>query len=118
VPPIRMTTDVDKARQILVNLAGNAIKFTQEGEVRVAVKAVGVEVWFVLSDTGIGIHKEDLQHLFRPFSQLDSGLTRKYSGTGLGLYISDRLAALLRGRIEVASELGVGSTFTLVLPRE
>jgi signal transduction histidine kinase len=115
--PIRMTTDVDKARQILVNLAGNAIKFTHEGEVRVAVKAVGAEVRFVVSDTGIGIYKADIQHLFRPFSQLDSGLTRKYSGTGLGLYISQRFARILGGRIDVDSEPDRGSTFTLVLPR-
>src|SRR5207237_4810855 len=116
--PIRMTTDVDKARQILVNLAGNAIKFTHEGEVRVALRAVGNDVRFVVSDTGIGIHKSDIQRLFRPFSQLDSSLTRKYSGTGLGLYISERLARLLGGRIEVEAEPGKGSTFTLVLPRE
>jgi signal transduction histidine kinase len=116
--PIRMTTDADKARQILVNLAGNAIKFTEHGEVRVAVTSDGNDVRFVVSDTGIGIAKADIERLFRPFSQLDSGLTRKYSGTGLGLYISERFARLLGGRIEVAAEVGRGSTFTLVLPRE
>ena len=116
--PIRMNTDADKARQILVNLAANAIKFTERGEVRVALKSEGNEVRFVVSDTGIGIAKSDIQRLFRAFSQLDSGLTRKYSGTGLGLYISERLARLLGGRIEVDAEPGSGSTFTLVLPRE
>ena len=116
--PIRMTTDVDKARQILVNLAGNAIKFTDKGEVRLGVTRRGDEVRFAISDTGIGIALPDVQRLFRPFTQLDSGLTRKHGGTGLGLYISQRLAELLRGRIEVASTPGQGSTFTLVLPRE
>lgn len=116
--PIRMTTDIDKARQILVNLAGNAVKFTESGEVRLALRLDGGEVRFSVSDTGIGIVKPDLQRLFRPFTQLDSGLTRKHGGTGLGLYISQRLAQLLRGRIEVESEVGKGSTFTLVLPRE
>lgn len=116
--PIRMTADVDKARQILVNLVGNAIKFTDHGEVRLALESSGDEVRFVVSDTGSGIAKSDLQRLFRPFTQLDSGLTRKHGGTGLGLYISQRFARLLGGRIEVESEVGKGSTFTLVLPRE
>jgi signal transduction histidine kinase len=116
--PIRMTSDVDKARQILVNLAANAIKFTDDGEVRLGVTPHGEEVRFAVSDTGVGIARSDLQFLFRPFTQLDSGLTRKHGGTGLGLYISHRLAAALGGRIEVESELGKGSTFTLVLPRE
>jgi signal transduction histidine kinase len=116
--PIRMTTDIDKARQIIVNLASNAIKFTERGEVRLGVTQERDEVRFGVSDTGIGISPADIQRLFRPFTQLDSGLTRKYGGTGLGLYISQRLAELLRGRIEVSSTAGVGSTFTLVLPRE
>jgi signal transduction histidine kinase len=116
--PIRMTTDIDKARQILVILAGNAIKFTQQGEVRLAVSQAGTDVRFAVSDTGIGISQPDMQRLFRPFTQLDSGLTRKHGGTGLGLYIAHRLAGLLRGRIEVASKPGTGSTFTLVLPVE
>jgi signal transduction histidine kinase len=116
--PIRMTTDIDKARQIIVNLVGNAIKFTETGEVRLSVSQASDEVRFGVCDTGIGIAAPDIQRLFRPFTQLDSGLTRKHGGTGLGLYISQRLAALLRGRIEVESVAGKGSTFTLVLPRE
>jgi signal transduction histidine kinase len=116
--PIRMTTDIDKARQILVNLAGNAIKFTDQGEVRLLVSRQEDHVHFMVSDTGIGIVPSDFQRLFRPFTQLDSGLTRRHGGTGLGLYISHRLAGLLRGRIDVASNPGSGSTFTLVLPRE
>lgn len=116
--PIRMTTDADKARQILVNLAGNAIKFTDAGEVRLSVTQADGTVRFSVSDTGIGIAPNDVQRLFRAFTQLDSGLTRRHGGTGLGLYISERLAKLLRGRIEVESAPGKGSTFTLVLPRE
>jgi signal transduction histidine kinase len=114
--PIRMTADVDKARQIIVNLGSNAIKFTQKGEVRLAASRDGDEVRFAVSDTGIGIEQADQQRLFRPFTQLDSGLTRRHGGTGLGLYIAYRLAHLLGGRIELASEPGKGSTFTLVLP--
>jgi len=116
--PIRMTTDVDKARQILVNIAANAIKFTDEGEVRLALSGDDHEVRFSVTDTGIGIMPQDVQRLFKPFTQLDSGLTRKHGGTGLGLYISDRLARLLRGRIDVSATPGKGATFTLVLPRE
>ena len=131
VPPsasIRLTSDVDKVRQIIVNLAGNAVKFTDHGEIRVAWSEVVVpasdetgarhEVRFSVTDTGPGIAPEDARRLFRPFVQLDAGLTRRHGGTGLGLYISQRLAHLLGGRIDVESELGVGSTFTLALPTE
>jgi signal transduction histidine kinase len=116
--PIRMTTDVDKARQILVNLAANAIKFTDRGDVRLSLSGDDREVRFSVIDSGIGIDPHDVQRLFKPFTQLDSGLTRKHGGTGLGLYISERLARLLQGRIDVTSLPGQGATFTLVLPRE
>jgi len=126
--PIRLTSDIDKVRQILVNLAGNAVKFTEQGEVRISLSeghttgevAGGErrEIRFAVSDTGAGIAPEDARRLFRPFSQVDAGLTRRHGGTGLGLYISQRLAQLLGGRIDVHSELGSGSTFTLVLPAD
>ena len=126
--PIRLTSDIDKVRQIIVNLAGNAVKFTDHGEVRIGWTEILVpagdevearrEVCFSVTDTGPGIAPEDAPRLFRPFLQLDAGLTRRHGGTGLGLYISQRLAQLLGGRIEVESELGVGSTFTLTLPAE
>jgi signal transduction histidine kinase len=114
-PPV-LHTDAEKARQILVNLVGNAVKFTDRGEVAVKVGRRNGELTVEVRDTGVGISAIDRARLFQPFTQLDSGLTRRYGGTGLGLYNSGRLAHLLGGRIDVASELGVGSTFTLVVP--
>jgi signal transduction histidine kinase len=114
---LRLVTDCDKVRQILVNLAGNAVKFTERGAVRLTVDETEGVVGFAVHDTGIGISADDLRRLFQPFSQLDGGLTRRHGGTGLGLYISRRLAGLLGGRIEVASEPGRGSVFTLTLPK-
>lgn len=116
--PIRMTSDVDKVRQILINLAGNAVKFTDLGEVRIELQRRPGEVVFNVRDTGIGIAKRDVERLFRPFAQLDAGLTRRHGGTGLGLYISRSLAELLGGRIEFESNQGEGSVFRLVLPTD
>ena len=122
---VRLTSDIDKVRQIIVNLAGNAVKFTDRGEVRIALREVRSsddaggghrEVRITVSDTGPGIAPDDIRGLFRPFAQVDTGLTRRHGGTGLGLYISQRLAALLGGRIDVESDLGTGSAFTLSLP--
>src|SRR5205085_820887 len=126
--PIRLTSDIDKVRQILVNLAGNAVKFTEYGEVRIGLIEVHSsgdtegeerrEVRITVTDTGTGIAPEDARRLFRPFSQIDAGLTRRHGGTGLGLYISQRLAQLLGGRIDVQSAIGAGSTFTLAIPAD
>jgi signal transduction histidine kinase len=113
---IRMSSDIDKSRQILVNLLGNAVKFTDTGTVSISLSVKGSAVWIEVKDSGIGIPEEELMRLFRPFVQVDSGLTRRHGGTGLGLYISRRLATLLGGHIEVFSEPGVGSTFSVVLP--
>ena len=109
-------TDGEKIRQILINLVGNAVKFTDRGRVSVLVERRNGEIELRVQDTGIGIADFDRPRLFQPFTQLDSGLTRRHGGTGLGLYNSSRLAQLLGGRIEVASTPGVGSTFTLIVP--
>ena len=113
---VRMTSDIDKARQILVNLLGNAVKFTDAGAVTLRLSRGARAVRMDVVDTGIGIAAEELPRLFRPFAQVDTGLTRRHGGTGLGLYISRRLSTLLGGHIEVESVLGTGSTFTVVLP--
>ena len=109
-------TDAEKVRQILVNLVGNAVKFTDRGRVSVDITRRNGEVRVQVRDTGMGIHDNDRPRLFQPFTQLDSGLTRRHGGTGLGLYNSSRLAQLLGGRIDVDSAPGVGSTFSLVIP--
>jgi signal transduction histidine kinase len=114
--PIRVTSDIDKARQVLTHLVGNAIKFTDAGGVTLSVEQRDSEVYFTVADTGIGIAPDDIGRLFVPFVQLDASLTRRHGGTGLGLHIAQRLAGLLGGRLEVESELGQGSTFSLALP--
>ena len=112
----RLYTDGEKIRQILVNLVGNAVKFTDRGRVDVTVARQNGEIRVKVRDTGIGIDDSDRPRLFQPFTQLDSGLTRRHGGTGLGLYNSSRLAQLLGGRIDVESKPGSGSTFTLIIP--
>ena len=109
-----------RLRQILANLVGNAVKFTEHGEVRIAVRCQRrrrrfARMHFAVSDTGIGIPSEKIDELFQPFMQVDGSASRRYGGTGLGLAISKRLATALGGDIEVASELGKGSTFTLTI---
>jgi signal transduction histidine kinase len=110
-------SDRQKVKQILVNLLSNALKFTTEGSITLLVGfRPPQDVWIAVKDTGIGIASEDHQKVFEDFHQVDSSPTREYGGTGLGLAISARLASMLGGRITLASELGQGSTFTLVLP--
>jgi signal transduction histidine kinase/DNA-binding response OmpR family regulator len=126
--PTNIVGDATRLRQILLNLVNNAIKFTTEGEVRIFVRlqtemmesnssvmatfAISkVSLLFAVKDTGIGIPKDTIERLFKPFSQADLATTRKYGGTGLGLAICDRLIALMNGEIWVESELGEGSTF-------
>jgi signal transduction histidine kinase len=115
--PAVLVSDEPKVAQILRNLISNALKFTERGEVRVrAAAGEGDTAVFSVQDTGIGIAAADIPRIFQEFSQVDQPLQRRVHGTGLGLPLSNKLAALLGGRIEVASEPGVGSTFRLVLP--
>ena len=119
--PARVRGDGGRTRQILANLLSNAVKFTARGEVVLSVRTreeSGERIWVELAvrDTGIGIPKDRFDRLFQRFSQVDASTTRRFGGTGLGLAISERLATYLGGRIDVQSEEGVGSTFTLRLP--
>ncbi len=118
--PDLLTGDPSRLRQIIVNLVGNAIKFTEHGEVVVDVstkftKAEEATLHFVVSDTGIGIPKDRLQDVFRSFTQIDTGMSRKYGGTGLGLAIAVKLAAMMEGRLWAESQLGKGSHFHFVV---
>ena len=118
--PAAIATDGVRLRQILMNLLGNAIKFTECGEVRLHVfpRTTGetAEIAFEVVDSGIGIGSEDLARLFQPFDQADASTTRRFGGTGLGLAISRRLARMLGGDITVESVPGSGSIFCVALP--
>jgi signal transduction histidine kinase len=115
---LTLRSDEGKVSQILRNFISNSLKFTEQGTVRVIARHDGNEtIRFSVSDTGIGISEENLQFIFEEFSQVESPLSRHTKGTGLGLPLCRKLATLLGGRIELASTLGVGSTFSLVLPQ-
>jgi two-component system, sensor histidine kinase and response regulator len=123
--PIYFTGDPNRIRQIIVNLIGNAIKFTERGEIIVQVELDGNDIdrfdnpmcalHLSVKDTGIGIPKENLSKLFQNFTQADSSITRKYGGTGLGLTISKQLTQLMEGKIWVESEIQKGSTFHVTM---
>jgi len=118
--PPRVRGDPTRLRQVLVNLVGNALKFTQKGEVALSVAQNGtgergIALAFEVRDTGIGMSKDTVGRLFRPFTQADSSTTRKYGGTGLGLAITHQLVSLMGGEIRVRSEEGKGSTFAFTL---
>lgn len=119
--PLMVDADRRALSQILINLASNALKFTDHGTVSLAVKreAVAAEArtLFIVTDSGIGIESDDVPKLFKAFTQLDHARDRRQEGTGLGLYLSQRLAELLGGEIAVISERGRGSVFTLTLPQ-
>jgi PAS domain S-box-containing protein len=120
--PQTIHTDGNRIRQVLVNLVGNAVKFTENGSIRIGVSflpqwrsdqsAVSVQV----SDTGIGIRPDELSRLFQPFTQAESSTTRKFGGTGLGLAISRQIVTTLGGELTVHSAPGEGSTFTVTIP--
>jgi signal transduction histidine kinase len=117
VHKIELRTDEVRVRQILINLLGNAAKFTTAGRVALTLRATNAgDVVFEISDTGSGIAPDDLQRIFEPFVQVEGGWTRTHSGTGLGLSVSRGLARLLGGEVSAVSREGSGSTFTLTLP--
>ncbi len=122
--PDTITSDSDKIRQILKNLLSNAVKFTDHGGITIAAKLLfnadsrGQPLHITVSDSGIGIPDKQQKHIFEAFRQADGSIRRRFGGTGLGLNISRRLAALLGGYIEVSSSENSGSTFTLALPLE
>ncbi len=115
----QMHTDCTKLQQILLNLIGNAAKFTEEGrvEVRVHAEANGERVVFDVEDTGIGIAEDALERIFEPFEQADGSSTREFGGTGLGLTLSQTLSEILGGSLTVTSEVNAGTCFTLTLPQ-
>jgi len=114
--PLTIWTDATKLRQILINLVGNAMKFTDAGEVAMDVRVSDDRVYFRIRDTGPGIKESDLARIFDPFTQIDQSLKRTKGGTGLGLPVSLRLAHLLSGDLLVDSVASKGTTFTLWIP--
>jgi signal transduction histidine kinase len=116
VSPGRILGDPSRFKQIITNLVGNAIKFTEQGSVAMRMERAGDRLRVAIRDTGIGMSDTEMQRLFKPFQQVDGSITRRFGGTGLGLALSQRLAMAMDGRITVESEKGRGSTFTVDLP--
>lgn len=114
--PGSIVGDPARLRQIVLNLVGNAVKFTDAGSITVGLDVEGSSLTITVCDTGIGIPKDAQAHIFEAFTQADQTTTRRFGGSGLGLAICSRFATMMGGRLEVHSELGVGSTFTLHTP--
>lgn len=111
--------DVVRLEQILINLLSNAVKFTEFGTIWLEIRETPQnQVTITVKDTGIGIATQDFQNIFAGFHQIDQGISRKYSGTGLGLAIIDSLVSIMGGKIDIESQLGVGSMFKIKLPRK
>ncbi|MGH7768976.1 MAG: sensor histidine kinase, partial [Candidatus Binatia bacterium] len=108
--------DGKRITQCLMNLAGNALKFTREGRVEVSAEQRGDRLRYRVSDTGIGIPKDQLENVFGEFRQVDAAITREFGGTGLGLSITKKFVEMHEGRIWVESELGKGSMFYFEIP--
>jgi anti-sigma regulatory factor (Ser/Thr protein kinase) len=118
VDGIELQTDRRKLKIVLKNLVGNALKFTPKGEIVAACERVGDQYRLTVRDTGVGIPRESLAHIFDMFQQVDSSETRSYGGAGLGLYIVKSLITQLGGQVQVESIVGQESIFTIVLPIE
>lgn len=114
LPPV--LADIDRTEQVLVNLLGNAVHYTNEGLITIRAGTEGFQLWIAVIDTGIGIAPENLPHVFERFWRADQSRDRHSGGTGIGLTISRRLIELQGGQIQVESELGIGSTFRFFLP--
>jgi signal transduction histidine kinase len=112
----RVLGDPVRFKQVVTNLLGNAIKFTERGEVAMAVERVGNRLRIRITDQGIGMTPEEMDRLFKPFQQVDGSITRRFGGTGLGLALSQRLMTMMNGQITVESEKGRGSSFTVEIP--
>jgi len=118
--PTHLIGDAARLRQVLLNLLGNAVKFTERGYVKLHVSLIHrdesqVQIHFVVSDTGIGIGDDKINQIFEAFSQADNTITRQYGGTGLGLAICSKIIEMMGGNIRVESELGQGSRFSFSL---
>jgi signal transduction histidine kinase len=113
---VRVLGDPVRFKQVITNLLGNAIKFTERGVVALSVARVANRLRISIQDEGIGMSPEEMSRLFRPFQQVDGSITRRFGGTGLGLALSQRLMAMMNGQITVESEKGRGSTFTVEMP--
>jgi signal transduction histidine kinase len=116
-PGLTLHSDRQRCFQILLNLANNAVKFTDVGLIRLSVQSTPAEIEFAVADTGIGIKPENMEHLFEAFRQVDGSARRIYEGTGLGLYLSRQLATMLGGHMKAKSEFGIGSRFSFTVPR-
>ncbi|MDF5708617.1 MAG: HAMP domain-containing sensor histidine kinase [Nostoc sp. S4] len=114
LPPV--LADIDRTEQVLVNLLGNAVRYTNEGSITIGVELEPSKLWIAVKDTGIGIERENLPHVFERFWRADQSRDRHSGGTGIGLTISRRLIELQGGQIQVESEFGIGSTFRFFLP--
>jgi len=121
---LQLTTDRKRLLQCILNYLSNAVKFTEKGKIRIAAHEVGAtgrpsSIVISVADTGIGMKQEDIPRLFKSFVRLDTPLKTVIPGTGLGLYLTKKLATeVLKGSVSVESTYGEGSTFVLTIPRE